>query len=127
MALPNRLSAALCAFTEQRSANLFAAQESLALLVDLTAELRCQLEAVGGPHAIEQLAPQTTLPTVNLYETVDETLRHVCRSYEAFAAAREGGKFKKELKHFQKLLPLGSIASACLPASQPGAHFRCSR
>lgn len=113
MALPSRMCAALRAFTEQRSANLFAAQESLALLVDLTAELTAHLGAVGGPHAIAKLTPQTPTAGLNLYETVDETLQHVCRSYEAFAAAREAGKFKKELKHFQKLLPLGARAPAC--------------
>ena len=125
MALSSQLSDALSTFTQNRTANLLAAGDSLSLLVDLTAELSKQLCAIGGPRATSILAcsqaphvdaPARQTPTQtepNLYRTVEDTVQMICASYEAFTAARASGKFKKEVKHFEAMLPLGELNPRC--------------
>ena len=124
MALSSQLSDALSTFTQNRTANLLAAGESLSLLVNLTAELSKQLCAIGGPRATSILASQAphvdaparqtpTQTEPNLYRTVEDSIVGICASYEAFTAARASGKFKKEVKHFEAMLPLGELNPRC--------------
>jgi hypothetical protein len=122
--LSSQLSDALIAFTQNRSVNLLGATESLTLLVDLTTELSTQLGVVGGTRARSIL--ESTPPTSDanqspsLYAIVEETVQAACKTYDAFAAARAMGKFKRELKHFESLLPLGE------PCSRAPNHHRSS-
>ena len=119
MELPSQLSQAASAFAKNRRVNLLAAAESLALLVDLTNELSTQLGAIGGPRAVEVLSsrsPRAVAPArqtppqtePNLYAVVEDSVQAICIAYDAFAAARELGRFKQELKHFTQLLPIGA-------------------
>ena len=118
--LSAQLSQAVSAFTKNRSVNLLAAAESLTLLIDLTHELSIQLGAIGGPRAVEMLCSPRTIASArltppqsepNLYAIVEDSVQAICLAYDAFAKAREIGKFKHELKHFMSLLPLGTSAS----------------